>query len=243
MGSPLGPVLANIFMVELEQNIIPTLSKDISLWKRYVDDTICFVNSNRISHVLESLNSFHSNIKFTVEIEKGNKIAFLDILLIRYKDLINTTVYRKKTNTDLYINWKSFSPNNWKWGTFKTLVSRGYDICSTEKYLKEELNHIETVFKHQNNYPSWVIDKVFKQVQQAQQVPSNTANEKESDNKNIHRLLLPYQGDKGCNIVKSMNKCVIKLLPNNTKVKVAFKSTKLSSCFNLKDKTDFEHKP
>ena len=43
MGSPLGLVLANIFMVELEQNIIPTLSKDISLWKRYVDATICFV--------------------------------------------------------------------------------------------------------------------------------------------------------------------------------------------------------
>ena len=70
MGSPLGLVLANIFMVELEQNIIPTLSKDISLWKRYIDDTICFVNSNRISHVLESLNSFHSNIKFTVETKK-----------------------------------------------------------------------------------------------------------------------------------------------------------------------------
>ena len=43
------------------------------------------------------LNSFHSNMKFTIEIEKGNKIAFLDILLICYKDLINTTVYRKKT--------------------------------------------------------------------------------------------------------------------------------------------------
>ena len=80
MGSPLGPMLANIFMVELEQNIIPTLSKDISLWKRYVDDTICFVNSNRISHVLESLNSFHSNTKFTLEKEKGNKIPCLDIV-------------------------------------------------------------------------------------------------------------------------------------------------------------------
>ena len=89
MGSPRGPVLANIFMIELEQNI-PTLSKDISLWKRYVD--IYFVNSNRISHVLESLNSFHSNIKFTIEIEKENKIVFLHILLIRYKDLTNTTV-------------------------------------------------------------------------------------------------------------------------------------------------------
>ena len=31
--------------------------------------------------------------------EKGKKIAFLDILLIRYKGLINTTVYGKKTNT------------------------------------------------------------------------------------------------------------------------------------------------
>ena len=40
--------------------------------------------------------------------EKGNKIAFLDILLIRYKDPINTTVYRKKINTDLYINWMKF---------------------------------------------------------------------------------------------------------------------------------------
>ena len=36
----LVPVLANIFMVELEQNIIPILSNDISLWKRYVDDTV-----------------------------------------------------------------------------------------------------------------------------------------------------------------------------------------------------------
>ena len=92
MGSPLVPALANIFMVEFEQNIIPTLSEDISLWKRYVDDTICFVNSSRISHVLESLNSFYSNIKFTIEIEKENKIVFLHILLIRYKDLTNTTV-------------------------------------------------------------------------------------------------------------------------------------------------------
>ena len=54
-------------------------------------------------------------------------------------------------------------------------------------------------------------------------------------------MLLPYQGDKGCNIIKSIKKYVNKLLPNNTKIEVAFKSTKLRSCFNVKDKTDFEH--
>ena len=100
MGSPVGPVLENVLMVELEQNIIPTLSKDILSCKRYVDDTTCFVNSNCINHVLESLSSFRSNIKFTTEIKKENKIAFLDILLVRNKDLVSTTVFRKKTNTD-----------------------------------------------------------------------------------------------------------------------------------------------
>ena len=77
---------------------------------------------------------------------------------------------------------------------------------------------LKQVFKHQNSYPSWVIDKVIKQVQQAQKVPTNTANENENGNKKIHRSLLPYHGTEGFNIIKSMNKCVNKLLPNNTKI-------------------------
>ena len=112
MGSPLGPVLANIFMVELKRNIIPSLSNDILLWKRYVDDTICFIKLTSINKVLEILNSYHINIKFTIEIESENKISFLDVLLIRSNSLISTKVYRENTNTDIYINWKSFAPNN-----------------------------------------------------------------------------------------------------------------------------------
>ena len=142
MGSPLGPVLANIFMVKLERNTIPALSNDMLLWKRYVDDTICLIKITSINKVLDTLNSYHTNIKFTIEIEPENKISFLDVLLIRSNSLISTKVYRKNTNTYIYMNWKSFSPNNWKWGTLKTLVTRAFDICSTDEYLKEELEHI-----------------------------------------------------------------------------------------------------
>ena len=70
-------------MVELKRNIIPTLSNDISLWKRYVDDTICFIKLTSINKVIETFNSYHKNIKFTIEIETESKILFLDILLIR----------------------------------------------------------------------------------------------------------------------------------------------------------------
>ena len=43
MYSPLGPVLADIFMIKLENLLLLNLTKYITFWRRYVDDTICFV--------------------------------------------------------------------------------------------------------------------------------------------------------------------------------------------------------
>ena len=45
MGSRLAPVLAGIFMVELERAVIPKLSQHLQFWKRYVDDVICVVRN------------------------------------------------------------------------------------------------------------------------------------------------------------------------------------------------------
>ena len=117
MGSPLGPVLANIFMVELETFVIPNLNKKVKLWKRFVDDIFCLARLEYIDNILLALNSFHKNIKFTFEIEKDNTISFLDILIIRKPGKIETTVYRKKICTDLYMNWYSFAPKSWEWRT------------------------------------------------------------------------------------------------------------------------------
>ena len=77
MGSPLGPVPANIFMVELETSVIPNLSNKVKLWKRFVDDTYCLARFEYINSILLALNSFHKNIKFTFQTEKDNTILFL----------------------------------------------------------------------------------------------------------------------------------------------------------------------
>ena len=115
MGSPLGPVLANIFMVELERSVIPTLMDKIKCWTRYVDDALCYIKTDSIDYVLKMLNGFHSNIQFTYEVERDSKSSFLDVLVIRdSSNSISTTVYRKSTNNDIYLNSESFAPGKWK---------------------------------------------------------------------------------------------------------------------------------
>ena len=66
------------------------------MWKRYIYDKICFAKVNSMDLMLTTLNNFHSNIKFTTEIEKGSAIPFLDVLVMKTPNRIHATVYRKK---------------------------------------------------------------------------------------------------------------------------------------------------
>ena len=47
--------------------------------------------------------------------------------------------------------------------------------------------------------------------------------------------MLPYQRDKGSNLLKSMKRYVSNLLPDHTKLENAFTGKKLNSCFPIKD--------
>ena len=111
MGSPLGPVLAGIFMVDLERSLVPLLTAKLSFWKQYVDDTITFVKAGTVDHILSVLSNFHPNIQLTYKTEYNFKLGFLDVILCRDGENIVITVYRKVTNADVYLNWYSFAPH------------------------------------------------------------------------------------------------------------------------------------
>ena len=85
-------------MVELELSIVTKLSGHMMPWKRFVDNTIICIKTTSIPDVIKVLNTFHSNIQFTYKRERGGKIPFLDVLLIRKNDTFETAVYRKPTN-------------------------------------------------------------------------------------------------------------------------------------------------
>ena len=83
MGSPLTPVLANIFMGFLESKWLNeyNLNKP-KFYLRYVDDILAvFENEQDSLSFLNFLNIRHPNIKFIIEKQNNHSIAFLDVFI------------------------------------------------------------------------------------------------------------------------------------------------------------------
>ena len=70
-------------------------NKPIVLW-RYVDDIfLTFNDMSALDIFFNTLNSVHNNITFTKELECGDSLAFLDVLVEKTQSGIQTTTYRK----------------------------------------------------------------------------------------------------------------------------------------------------
>ena len=102
MGSPLGPILANIFVGFQERLLFEKFLKPF-IYLRYVDDTfVSFRSRNDAMLFFDKLNELHSSLSLTMEEENNNKLPFLDVLVERCDFL--TFVYRKHTFTGLYLS-------------------------------------------------------------------------------------------------------------------------------------------
>ena len=167
MGSPLGPVFGNIFMVELERLLVPSLNGSIRVQKQNVDDTSAIVKQNSVDPILNTLSRFHRNITFTQEIEFGGKIAFLDVLVERMSNVtFQSLVYLKPTNTDLCIQWQSYAPECWRVGSLKTLIHHAYTVCSTPECRRVELHHGKRVFIDIDGNPRQLVNNMLRREQQ-----------------------------------------------------------------------------
>ena len=110
MGPPLGPVLAGIFMVNLERTLMPELEKFMRPWKRFIDDTITYIKPDFITNVIDILKKFYQKKEFTSKVEHNGKISFLDVLLMRCNGKLETTIFCKENNNDTCLHWTSFAP-------------------------------------------------------------------------------------------------------------------------------------
>jgi hypothetical protein len=82
-------------------------------------------------------------MKFTMEIRKDNRLAFLDVLVKKkLNGSLGHMVYRKPTHTDLYLHAESEHHPAQKNEVLRTLIHRAKTICDMES-LGEELQHLK----------------------------------------------------------------------------------------------------
>ena len=123
-------------------------------------DTFTFVLPTKIGYIANQFNSLDENIQFTFEMDKENKLAFLDVMVSRNTNETINTVYCKPTNKDIHINWHSHSSLLWKRATANVLIQRASRICSDKKVLGEKLDIIKQNLCRINNYPRKFVQNI-----------------------------------------------------------------------------------
>ena len=126
MGSPVSPIVANLYMEYLEQKALSTAPNPPKFWGRYVDDTFVTHKEANKQSFLQHINSVDPAIRFTVEDNKEDgSIPFLDtIVKPEAGGSLSITVYRKPTHTDQYLQWDSHHYLSAKFSVIQTLSHR-----------------------------------------------------------------------------------------------------------------------
>ena len=158
MGSPISPGVADLCMEEFEEDMLANCPDHLApdVWYRFVDDTFTTLHEYSIEPFTTYLNSINEHIQFTREVEEEESLPFLDVCVHLLDDgCVKTTVFRKATHTDQYLNWESNHHLEHKRSVVRTLLNRAETHVSDPQDQDQERSHVKKVLAA-NGYKTWV---------------------------------------------------------------------------------------
>jgi len=176
MGSPLSPIVADLVLQKLESQTISKLPFKLDFYYRYVDDIALSAPLSGLDDLLDTFNSFHPRLKFTMEIG-GDKLNFLDVTLIKKDDRLHSNWYRKPTFSGRFLNFHSY-PFAHKKGTVLSLIDRVISLSHPEFHNENFDLVIKTLVD--NSYP---LDLIFSTIRKRlhSRIQQKNHNSKELD--------------------------------------------------------------
>ena len=93
-------------------------------------------------------------------------------------------------------------------------MNRAYLVCSNKELLHKELAFLISVFLKKNDCPLSTTNQLMKEIEERQKQKEVTqismTEQPNSQEQEVHSLLLPFAGPKGTTIVKNLNKTLKK---------------------------------
>lgn len=235
MGSPLGPTFANAFLSHHEIEWLENCPKEFKplVYKRYIDDCFLVFKTREESLLFFNyLNSRHSNITFTQEIQTNNSLSFLDVKVSFEGGKFVTSTYRKPTVTLLGTNYFSFVPFKFVLSGIKSRIFRSFKINSTWLNFHKDMEYISKFAKF-NFFPKDISQKLISEFLRevfCPKLPIPTVPKQK-----IY-LKLPYIGSKTYHFINILQPILKRTFTSSEFIFIPVNNYNIASFFRFKEK-------
>ena len=226
MGSNLGPTMSAFALDMLESKF----NNQPIFYQRYVDDIFAIFTSRAdAEQFLIHINSFHPNLKFTIEHPQNDQLVFLDTSIQLINGKVSTSWHIKKTNTGVYLPKIASSPTHYKTAAIRALIYRAYRLSSSIENFHKSYKVITSIFINNGFH--------FKFIEKIKNIVLNklsTAKTKD-ENETIIYYKTPFIKE-----IEKSNKSTFhrinSLLHDKARIRIAYQTRKTANFFPNKDK-------
>ena len=164
MGTRCAPNYAIIFMAELEEAFLKQTQNKPRIWLRFIDDIFMVWShgEEQLKIMLDELNQFHSQIKFT-EDRSDYGLPFMDTFTYIEEGILKTRVYHKPTDNKQYLHYSSCHPLQQKNSIPYGLLVRAKRICTKEEHFTSEARSIIQKLR-ERKYPESILERAVKKI-------------------------------------------------------------------------------
>ena len=190
-------------------------------YRRYVDETLTVITAGQF---VNTLNSAHPSVKFTMEIEREGSLPFLGTELLNRAPKIESKVYIKRTITGLLLLFQSHVGIKYKRSLVNTMVDRAYRLSSNWLFFSEECDRLRGDFRNLN-YLKPLVETTIKRFVERRISYQEPCPSPDVPSQTVRVVVLPFKDQPSANYVKQqLNNLSSKL---NITVQPVFVSPKL----------------
>ena len=148
-------------MSDLENKIFNSIRKP-PIYIKYVDDILILANDINEINILQDAFQKNSVLNFTHELNKNNKISFLDVLIdINNNNFTASTYKTPSNNNSSTLNFKNECLCWYKKTIINKLISRAKLIFSVKTICYKEIKTIKQTLIN-NGFPNYIVNEQIK---------------------------------------------------------------------------------